>query len=468
MEEFVKKIQIGEKFKVKFVSMTHDGKGVCKINGMLKNDSLAENFPIFVNNAISNEEGIIEITSLKKTLGNGKIIKLFKDKTSKYRVEPMCPIYENCGGCHLMHLSYEGQLAFKKSMVKQTMEKIGGFKDLKIKNVIGSVNQDKYRNKVQVPVGCSYNGQVIAGFYKKGTHTIIDMDKCYIEDPEADKILVTIKKLLTKFEIEPADIMKDTGIVRYILIRRSKKNGNIMVVFITKNDFFPKKERIVKELVERHKDITTIVQNINNKRTSMALGKKDKILYGPGYIEDEIDGLKFKISAQSFYQVNPTQTEVLYSKAIEYASLKEGDLVLDAYCGVGTIGLCVAKKASKVLGVEIVKDAIEDAKQNALINGIDNIEFICADAKEFIRNSDLNFDVIFVDPPRKGCDKEFLETIMNANIKRIVYVSCDPKSLVRDLDVLRSKYDIKKVSLVDMFGNTTHVETVVSLELNLY
>ena len=437
----------------KCIDYTHDGKGVIKIDKM----------PVFVDNLLLGEEAKVLITKKEKGYYLGRRLELLS--VSSHRVKPICENYRECGGCNIQHMDYEEQLEFKRRRVKDVLKRIGGI-EFDVPAVLGMSYPYKYRNKVQVPVGCSYNNQVIAGFYKKGTHTIIDMDKCYIEDPEADKILVTIKKLLTKFEIEPADIMKDTGIVRYILIRRSKKNGNIMVVFITKNDFFPKKERIVRELVEKHKDITTIVQNINNKRTSMALGKKDKVLYGPGYIEDEIDGLKFKISAQSFYQVNPTQTEVLYSKAIEFAELSGNEIVFDAYCGVGTIGLCASRKAKKVIGVEVVKEAVINAKENAKINNIKNAEFYHDDATSFIHylnNKKQKLDVIFMDPPRDGSTQSFIQAVFAIKPKKVVYVSCEPSSLARDLKILKEQYDVVKIQPVDMFPHTHHVETIVLL-----
>ena len=250
----------------------------------------------------------------------------------------------------------------------------------------------------------------------------------------------------------------------YIYIRVGKYIDNVLLTLVTKNEQDIISKTQINELIKEYPNIKTITQSIKKTSSSgKVLGEEVKILYGEGYIQDKLLGVTFNISTNSFYQINPTQTEVLYSKALEYASLTNEELVLDAYCGVGTIGLCAAKKTKHVIGVEIVSDAIENAIENAKINKIENAEFICKEAKEFIKTSDLNFDVIFVDPPRKGCDKEFLETIMNANIQKIVYISCDPKSLVRDLDILKDKYEINKVSLVDLFPNTTHVESVCLL-----
>ena len=469
MEEFVKKIQVGEKFKVKFISMTHDGKGVCKINGMLKNESLAENFPIFVNNAISNEEGIIEITSLKKTLGNGKIIKLFKDKTSKYRVEPKCPIYENCGGCHLMHLSYEGQLAFKKSMVKQTMEKIGGFKDLKIKNVIGSVNQDKYRNKVQIPFGTK-NNKTICGFYKNASHDIIPLESCYIQSDEMTEIVKFIRNLCNEFKIRGYNEEKHTGDIRHVLVRESKNTNQIMVVLVTLKKDIRNIDEFVKKLVNRHPKITSIMQNINSAQTNVILGEETINLYGKDYIEDILLGYKFKIGTTSFYQVNQQTTELLYSKAIEMAKFKPTDNIIDAYCGIGTIGICASSKVNHVYSVEIVKEAIKNAKDNAKANKVNNIEFVVGNASEQIvkwKKQGLQIDAIIVDPPRKGLDTIFMDTINEMDIKKILYISCDPATLARDMKYLTNLgYTPNYVQPVDMFPHTNHVENITVLTKN--
>ena len=466
MEEIVKKIQIGEKFKVKFTSMTHDGKGVCKINGMLKNESLADNFPIFVNDAIINEEGIIEITSLKKTLGNGKIVKLFKDKTSKFRVEAKCPIYENCGGCHLMHLSYEGQLAFKKSMVKQTMEKIGGFKELKIKNVIGSVNQDKYRNKVQIPFGTK-NNKTVCGFYKNASHDIIPLESCYIQSDEMTEIVKFIRNLCNEFKIRGYNEEKHSGDIRHVLVRESKKTNQIMVVLVTLKKDIRNLDEFVKKLVNRHPKIVSIMQNINSSQTNVILGEETINLYGKDYIEDILLGYTFKIGTTSFYQVNPDTTELLYSKAIELADFKKTDNIIDAYCGIGTIGICASSKVNHVYSVEIVKEAIKNAKENAKANKVTNIEFVVGKSEEQIvkwKKAGLQIDAIIVDPPRKGLDTLLMDTINEMDIKKIVYISCDPATLARDIKYLNNLgYETNFVQPVDMFPHTNHVENITVL-----
>ena len=419
---------------LKCTSISNEGIGISTYN----------NLPIYIPNFLIGEEAEVQIVHKGYQKYFGKVLKLLTK--SEDRVKPECNYFGVCGGCQLQHMSYDSQLKFKVNYVKELFESYN--LEFPFEDIYKEERPFFYRHKVMAPIQ-----ENTRGFYELNSRKFTNINTCLIENMLAQKI---ISKVL-EFNLED---------LSYIYVRVGKHIDNILLTLVTNKEESIINDNQINILVNEYPNIKTITQSIKKSSSSgKVLGEEVKVLYGDGYIKDSLLGVMFNISTNSFYQVNPSQTEVLYSKAIEYASLKEGNLVLDAYCGVGTIGLCVAKKASKVLGVEIVKDAIEDAKQNALINGVDNIEFICADAKEFIRNSDLNFDVIFVDPPRKGCDKEFLETIMNANIKRIVYVSCDPKSLVRDLDVLRSKYDIKKVSLVDMFGNTTHVETVATLVL---
>lgn len=436
------------------VDYTHDGKGVVKIDRM----------PIFVDNMLVGEKAEILITKKEKGYYLGRRLELLE--VSPHRVKPVCDNYKYCGGCNIQHMDYEEQLNFKQKRVKDVLKRIGGV-DVEVNPVLGMEEPYKYRNKVQVPIGESHNGQIIAGFYKQGTHHIIDMNSCHIEDEEADKILVTIKKLLTKFEIEACDIMANTGIMRYVIIRRSLDNGDVMVVFVTKNDFFPKSHRIVRELTEKHKNIKTVVQNINNSRSSVVLGQKEKVLFGNGYIEDKICGLSFKISAKAFYQVNPRQTEVLYTKAIEAASLSGNETVLDAYCGVGTIGLVASKHAKKVIGVEVVKDAVKNAKENALLNNINNAEFYHDDATSFINKlakEKRKLDVVIMDPPRDGSTPSFIDAVLKLKPCKVVYISCEPSSLARDLKLLTKDYEVKSVQPVDMFPQTYHVETITLLQ----
>jgi 23S rRNA (uracil1939-C5)-methyltransferase len=444
---------MNEKVVVTCTDLTHNGLGVCKYNGQT----------IFVPHLLIGEEAQVHILAKRKNFYEAKVVERLKD--SKDRVVPKCRYYYNCGGCHLQHLSYEGQLKFKQNKVIEVLKRIGNI-NVPVDVCIGMEEPWNYRNKVQVPFGVDKKGKIIAGFYRQGTHDIIDMDNCDIENDIGDRIINTLKLLFKKMRVEIYDEDKRTGVIRHVLIRTGIHTKDIMVVFITNVDSFPGRNNLVKALKEAHPEITTIVQNINKRDTNVILGTQERILYGKGYIEDYLCGNKFKISAMSFYQINPIQTEKLYNKAVEYADLKGDEIVLDAYCGIGTIGLTAARKAKKVIGVEIVEDAIKDAKNNARNNGISNAEFYCADASEFMNEfsqTNQKVDVVFIDPPRKGSDETFLRSLIKLNPKRVVYVSCEPSTLARDLNFIvnNSNYEVKKVTPVDMFPQTFHVECVV-------
>jgi len=434
---------------------THDGKGVVKIDKM----------PIFVDNLLIGEEAKILITKREKKFAYGKVVELLK--VSKERVKPRCENYKFCGGCNLQHMSYEEQLRFKAKRVKDVINHIANI-DVKLPEIHGMNDPLRYRNKVQVPFGVAFNGKVIAGFYKNKSHQIIDMEECFIEDKDADNLINTIKKLCEKYEIEPADINNRLGLLRYVIVRKSYSTGDMLVVLVCQGEYIPNCKAFINELVEKQPKVKTVVMNINYSKSSVVLGDKENVIYGKGYIVDNICGLDFNISAHSFYQVNPVQTEVLYNKAIEFAELSKKENVLDAYCGVGTIGLIASKHCNHVTGVELVSSAIKDAKENAKNNKISNANFICADATKFIMNeakAHKNYDCMFFDPPRDGCSKEFIQSVLKMQPKKIVYVSCDPSSLARDLIMLKQKYKLTKIECVDMFPQTYHVESVVSLKL---
>ena len=325
-----------------------------------------------------------------------------------------------------------------------------------------------YRNKIQMPIRLSKKGKIISGFYQEKTHDIAPIDKCYIENNDADRILSSIKEVMKKVKVMPYDEDRRTGTIRHVLIRTSYHYDEIMVVLVCNQDTFPGQKNFVKELIKVEPKITTIVQNVNTRATNVILGDKERVLYGPGFIKDTLCDVTFKISAKSFYQVNPIQTEKLYSHAISLAGLTGKERVLDAYCGIGTIGLIASKNAKEVIGVEIVKEAVVDAKNNAKNNRIENAKFYEGDAGQFIvkeKEKGVNFDVVIMDPPRKGSDEAFLSTLIKTKPERVVYVSCDPSTLARDLKFLASTYDIVSVTPFDMFPQTFHVETVVNLKL---
>lgn len=439
----------------KCLDYTHDGRGVIKVRGI----------PIFVENVLVGEEAKVLITREAKGFCEARRLELIT--VSAKRIKPACPYFRVCGGCHIQHMAYDEQLGFKTKRVKEALKRIGGV-EVEVPPTLGMEHPFYYRNKVQVPIGYNKENKVVAGFYKKASHEIVDIEKCRIEDYDGDKIILFMKTLMDKYHISAYDVDLDKGLIRTILVRKSNLNRDLMVVIITRSMTLPHKEEIVQELTSNFSRIKTIVHNINNAHTSIMLGHKENILFGPGYIEDAILGVKFKVSPKSFYQINPKQTEILYTKAIEFAALKPTDVVLDAYCGVGTIGLIVANKVNNVVGVEIVEDAISDAKHNAELNHIKNAKFICADAKQYIAKANkdgVKFDVVFVDPPRNGCDPAFIQSLIEVQPQKIVYVSCEPSSLARDLKMLKEYYDVVKCQPVDMFPQTYHVETVVGLYL---
>ena len=373
----------------------------------------------------------------------------------------VCKHYKKCGGCQL-DLPYEEQLQYKQKLEEKYLSKFG-----KIEPIIGMYYPYHYRNKVQAAFGYDKRaGKIISGVYQSNSHKIINVDSCNIEDKKADEIIVSIRKLAKDFRFEPYDEGRGSGSLRHVLVKRGFKTNQIMVVIVTKGPIIPAKNNFVKALLKLHPEITTIIHNINPYDTNLVLGDRETVLYGKGYIEDELMGCTFRISAKSFYQINPQQTEKLYKTAIEYAGFTGKEKALDAYCGTGTIGIIAAKNgAGNVIGVELEKSAVKDAISNAKRNKIDNIYFYNADATDFINDlaaSGEHLDVILMDPPRAGSTEEFLDACVHLAPDRIVYVSCNPETLSRDLSYITKKnYKVEKIQPVDMFPHTAHVETVV-------
>ena len=376
-----------------------------------------------------------------------------------------CPLYKKCGGCQLQNMTYDQQLIFKQNLVESN---VGRF--CRVDRIIGMTDPYHYRNKVQAAFKTLKNGKIISGVFQSSSHTVVPVDSCMIEDVISDKIIVTVRSMLKSFKLTAYNEDRQIGFLRHVLVRRGFKSGEVMVVLVTGGPAFPSKNNFIKALLKAHPEITTVVQNINGGKTSLVLGKTQKVLYGKGYIEDELCGCKFRISPSSFYQINPVQTEILYGAAVKLCDIKPGDRVLDAYCGIGTIGLVAASKAkgAEVIGVEVNSAAVNDAKINAKINGIENARFYCRDATDFMQNAaeeNIKFDAVFMDPPRAGSTPVFLDSLINLSPERIVYVSCNPETLGRDLKYLlgKSNYKVQKIIPVDMFPHTNHVETVVSL-----
>ena len=373
-----------------------------------------------------------------------------------------CPLFKQCGGCQLQNLSYPEQLQYKQVKCIRHLSRFGH-----VDEIIGMASPLHYRNKVQAAFGTAKDGSIVSGVYQSKSHRIVCVDDCKLEDETADAIIVTIRRLLPRFKLFPYNEDRGKGFLRHVLVKRGFQTGEVMVVLVTPTNLFTKKDAFLNELLRRHPEITTVVQSINGAKTSLVLGKEERVLFGKGYIEDVLCGCRFRISARSFYQINPVQTEVLYGKAMEFAALTGKETVLDAYCGIGTIGLVSAKNAKRVIGVELNADAVRDAKQNAKLNGADNARFFCADAGKFMTEAAKagdKVDVVFMDPPRAGSDLPFLKSVAALAPKRIVYISCNVETQARDLAFLcKNGYRVEKMQPVDMFPHTNHVETVCCL-----
>lgn len=448
-----------ETIELTFEDITHDGDGVGKING----------YPLFVPYALPGETAKVKVIKVKKNFGFGKLLHI--DQVSENRVEPPCDVYIQCGGCQLQHMSYQMQLDLKMKQVENTLRKIGHIEGIPVHQTIGMEDPWRYRNKVQIPVAHRH-GELITGFYRKKSHEIIEgMDRCVITAEINDRMVEAVRRMADRLGITAYDEKVHKGMLRHIMVRTGQATEETMIVLVTRIEDVPDLDKLVKELHETYPQIKSIVQNINKEKTNVILGKKTKVLWGEEYIYDTIGDIKFAISAKSFYQVNPPQTKKLYDKALEYADLSGGETVIDAYCGIGTISLFLAKKAKKVYGVEIVPEAISDAKQNAKLNDIDNAEFFVGQAEKVMpwwTSQGLKPDVIVVDPPRKGCDEALLEAMVTMKPKKIVYVSCNPATLARDLRILEDGgYETKQVQPVDMFPQTGHVEAVAEVVLKV-
>lgn len=440
------------------ISQGYEGEGIAKIDNK---------YPIFIEGALKGEKVKVRIVKVNKNFAYGKLMEVLE--ASEERVNPSCTIYKRCGGCKLQHASYKAQLDFKWDRVKDCVSKIGKLDPSIVKYPLGMENPWRYRNKVQLPIGL-INGEVKIGFFAPRSHDIIDMESCLIQDEIGDKVVKLTREWIEKFNIRPYNVdgeYDEKGIVRHIMIRRGFTTNEVMVVLVTNGEKLPHKEEFVDLMVKNIPGIKSVIQNINSKKTNVILGLESKTLWGEDTISDYIGDFRFNISPLSFFQVNPTQTEVLYGKALEYANLTGNEEVFDAYCGTGTITLFLSQKAKKVYGVEIIPQAIDNAWINAKENKVENVEFFVGESEVVIPdliNKGVKADVVVVDPPRKGCDKKLLDAITNINAKKIVYVSCDPSTLGRDLQVLEENgYKTLEVQPVDMFPNTAHIENVAKL-----
>ncbi len=443
--------------EVKIEDMGVDGEGIGKADGIT----------LFIKDAVIGDVVQAKIMKMKKSYGYARLLEVLTP--SPYRVEPKCPVSRPCGGCQLQALSYDKQLEFKENKVRNNLKRIGGFTDIPMEPIAGMKEPYHYRNKAQFPIGKDKDGKLTAGFYAARTHSLIPVDECYLGAKINEPILGKILQIMEQEHIEPYDEKTHTGLVRHILIRFGFTTKEIMVCFILNGKKLPKQEKFIAALTEIP-GMTSISVNRNEKDTNVIMGEKTITIWGSDYITDYIGDIKYQISPQSFYQVNPAQTKVLYEKALEYAGLTGTETVWDLYCGIGTISLFLAQKAKKVFGVEIVPQAIADAKKNAALNDITNVDFFVGKAEEVYpsyvseHKEEAKAEVIVVDPPRKGCEESLLSTIVSMAPERIVYVSCDSATLARDLKYLCGHgYELKRVQAVDQFCQTGHCETVVLL-----
>ncbi len=439
----------GFKFISECIDLNHDGLGVFKINDMT----------VFASNALVGEKCQLEIEKVNSNYCTAKVIKTLN--SSPNRVKPICKHFMDCGGCDIMHLNYQSQLAFKEKMGIETLKRIGHIQNVNSLGIVGMKNPYYYRNKVQVPFS-KINNKTICGFYRKNTHFIIPFDECYIQTNESNDIIKFIKNLANEYHIDGYVENNKQGILRHVLIRKNCQE-EYMIILVVKRDQLNNEKEIVEKIIKRYPYVKSILINVQEKDSNVILGEKTRIIYGKDELIDDILGYKFVLSHKSFFQVNHEQTENLYKIVREFADLKESDILLDAYCGVGTIGITLSKFCQKVYGIEIVPQAIANAKENSKINNVNNIEFYLGAAEEVIQKLDVHFNCAVFDPPRKGCDQVFLNTIMNKNIDKLVYVSCNVATLARDLNILSEKYEIKKLKFVDMFPHSADVETVCLL-----
>ena len=436
----------------------YEGEGIAKVEG----------YPIFIKGALKGERVSAKITKVKKSYSYARLEQILEK--SEDRVEPKCSYYKRCGGCSIQHMNYKKQLDFKWNRVKECVSKIGGLNESLVNYPLGmKENPYRYRNKVQLPIG-KVKGEIVIGFYAPRSHDIVDIDSCLIQDKVADDVAKITKQWIINNNIEPATIdgvYNSKGILRHVMIRKGFTTKDVMVVLVATTKDIPNLDKYIKEILDNVQNVKSVVLNVNSKDTNVILGTECITLYGEDTIQDYIGDFKFNISPLSFFQVNPMQTEVLYNKALEYAGLSGEEIVFDAYCGTGTITLFLSQKAKKVYGVEIIEPAIVNARENAKTNNVDNVEFFVGKSEEVIPdliNKGIKADVIVVDPPRKGCDIKLLEAIANVNVKKLVYVSCDPSTLARDLKILEDRgYKTEKIQPVDMFPQTSHVETVCLL-----
>lgn len=422
---------------------------------------------VFVDGGIPGERVQVKITQKKKNYVRAELIKVL-DAVST-RVNPECPVFSDCGGCQLQHIDYREQLLHKEKMIKDLLERIGGLENIKINSVIAAENNLAYRNKAQFPLAEDSDGKIVSGFYQKGTHQLVAYDNCHIQHPLINRIANKAIEIANEFEISAYNEEKHKGFLRHLIVRVGVCTSQAMLIIVTNGNKFPLVKEISEKIIKEVPELVGIIQNINTRKTNVIMGNENKVQVGQDFYYDYIGDIKYAISPQSFFQVNTLQAAKLYDKVLEYAQLTGEELILDAYCGIGSISLYLSGQAKKVIGIEEVSEAIKDADKNAQLNGIENCEFISGKVENKLTeiiNRGEELDIIIFDPPRKGLADSVIESVLKVLPDKIIYVSCNPATLARDLKKLKEKYDIKEVQPVDMFPHTSHIESVVLLEKN--
>ena len=448
-------VEKNKEYIVDIIDNGFEGEGIAKI----------DNFTIFIEGAIKGEKCKILIVKVNKSFAYGKITEIILK--SEYRKDIDCDTYKRCGGCSLRHIDYNYTLKIKRDNVQNLINKTLENK-IEVLPTIGMEEPYYYRNKLQYPVGEDKNGNTIMGIFAKRTHEIIETNNCLIQNKMAQEIANEILDILNKYNIKAYNEETRIGKIRHVIIKVAIKTNEVMCIIVSNEEEIENEEKIVETLIKKFPNIKTIIKNINNKNTNVILGDKNINLYGEGYITDYLGKYKFKISPMSFYQTNPIQTEILYNKVIEFASLNKEDILCDLYCGIGTIGIFASKYVNKVYGIEIIEEAVKAAGENAKINNVNNIEFFTGDVEKVFENTlkekQIRPSVIIVDPPRKGLDQKIVEVLLKLETKKIVYVSCNPATMVRDLKLLEDKYEIANIQPVDMFPFTSHCEVISVLK----
>lgn len=449
-------VEKNKEYIVDIIDNGYEGEGIAKI----------EDFTIFINGAIKNEKCRILIVKVNKSYAFGKLLEVINK--SPNRIASDCKTYKRCGGCSLRHIKYEETLNIKKHIVQNLVDKSLVTK-IQVKDVIGMEKPIYYRNKLQYPVGRDKNGLPVMGVFANRTHEIIPVENCLIQNPAAEKVAKEIFRFIKENNISVYDENSRKGLIRHIVVKIGLKTKEIMCIIVSNNEKIEKEDELIETIKGKFPQVKTIIKNINNKNTNVILGDKNIILYGDGYIYDKLGDFTFKISPMSFYQTNPIQTEILYNKAIEFAKLDKDDILCDLYCGIGTIGIFASNKVKKVYGIEIVEEAVGAAKENAKINNVNNIEFMVGDVekafKVLIDEKKIIPNAVIVDPPRRGLDNTTINKLNELELKKLVYISCNPATMARDLKMLEEKYDIKEIQPIDMFPYTSHVECVSVLKL---